>query len=305
MAADMDSDCYGPVSSGVSHSRPQFPNWYTDDVLLYHAGEAEHCTLYSSELLYCRPPRLYFSTSTALLGSDSSTSTMTSFADANTSQSEGSRGVGSGPQKNIATFGVSDTHGTEEAPRVHARRAWPATLTEVATEEFDLGTNDAGAPIRECHHPAWSVSGESILCTNHRPAEPYPRGAESDSRLLYMYSRTGSTWSGAELVFTPLTPDDLSTDFGSLFPMEGDPSCQIYTYKYAEWCGTDNYIVATVFCSDDDYVEENPIFSSRVFLIQRSPLIYIDLTRFIEQELGLSVGEMHGIYSTCALIEGN
>lgn len=306
---DMETGGVGIPDWGVSHSRPQFPNWYGEETFLYHKGDRDECTLYSNEIVGEDMGWLLFSSRRALLGSDASVSRETSFADANTNRAAEPGSLTSGPPKSVTTFGVSTTHGTREAPRVHALSPWPLSSTEVATEEFVLGRNLAGAPIFECHHPAWNVSGDSILCTAHDPTERYPATSglpeaarDRRSRLLYMFTKSGLHWSGADVPFTPLFPVELNTNFGDRFPLAGSPSCHIYTYKYAEWCGTDDYIVATLFCSSD-YLED-PIFSSRVFLIRRSDdkPQYYDITRMIELELGLSAGELHGIYSTCSRV---
>lgn len=286
---------YGRKESGGIINRPQFPNWYDDDALLYHTGEQGDTTLYRSTVT--DDAAYTFGEAEALLGPRSGVSTTTSFADASTRQSDGaSAGM------RVTTFGP---HGeADAAPRVHRLNPLSATSTEVETQDFSLGMNMAGTHIAECHHPTWNPGGTKVMCTAHGtdayPLETYPVGGGPQLRFLYMYGQSASRWSGATPAFTPLTPAALATRFGALFPTGGMPQCRIYTYKYAEWCASENYIVATVFCSDDFYNRTNPAFSSRVMLIQINPLRYIDLTSIVEGATGAALGEIHGIYSTCS-----
>lgn len=284
--------------SGASNTRPQFPNWYDNDTLLFHSGKEGENTLYKASI--SNELWLRFGDPEALLGPASSSSTTTSFADANTRRNDVAGRSTKPTQKKVATFGESTSLGTNVVPRVHGIGPSPTGAADIPTQEFSLGANMAGATINECHHPAWNFSGDRVLCTNQDPREHYPSAAASWSRLLYMYEQGGGTWGNASPAFVPLTPSQLAARFGSSYPNTGTPQCRTYTYKYAEWCASDDYIVATLFCSDDDYNSTNPIFSSRVILIRLYPLEYIDLTRIVERSLGLDRGALHGIYSTCS-----
>lgn len=316
-AMDFDTREVTQVASGYRNSttkvntKPQFPNWYDESTLLFHAGERGDCTLYRSQI--DDPLDLHFGSAEALLGPKSGVSTTTSFADANTRWATGD-GVSttadsSREKRRVATFGPGPGSSGAEAPRVHGLTPKRSSATEIVAEEFDLGFNMEARPIESCHHPAWNPGGNRIMCTSQDPSETYNTPGDNLLRFLYTYTYNSADelWYDPQPPFTPLTPAELEAEFGSLFPESGDPHCEIYTYKFAEWCASDNYIVATLFCSaqrkhidsDDPY----NIITSRVMLIRRFPVRYTDITRIVEKSRGLRPGQTHGVYSTCARVE--
>lgn len=297
-AMDLDGRGVTLVASGTGDARPQFPNWFQEGTLLFHAGAKDAATSYSAQV--ADEGDLRFGTPRALLGPASGTSTGTSFADANTRTATAmSEPFG---HLDVTTFGVSTEHGTREQPRVHSLRASSPGSGSVATQEFDLGVNRRGETIGECHHSAWNPGGDTILCTVHDPPERYPSGAASTSRLLYMYRRVAGEWRAVSpQPFDPLEPEELFSTFPSLYPLaDAEPGCERYSYKYAEWCVGDDHLVATVFCENGLDSKSDPIFVSRVHLIHVPSRSYYDLTSEVERFEGVSEGEYHGIFSTCA-----
>lgn len=300
---------YGEKVDGVN-SRPQFPNWYDENTLLFHSGEQDDCTLYKSQIDDAHD--LHFGAAEALLGPRSDVSTTTSFADASTRRDAKDVGTSHSisPRRDpsVATFGSNPTSDGFETPRVHALAPASPTATAVRTQEFDLGENMEGNGINTCHHPAWNPSGNRILCTSQNPSEAYNNPKDNYLRFLYSYSETNGTWSDPNPVFIPFTPEELEDQFGPVFPRNGTPHCEIYTYKFAEWCASDDYIVATLFCSTQDEnsgasASNDIIISSRVMLIRRFPVRYTDITGIVEASRGLSSGQTHGVYSTCKRVE--
>lgn len=311
-AMDLNTRAVTQVASGIRTSdintKPQFPNWYDENTLLFHTGERGDCTLFRSQLDDSED--LHFGAAEALMGPRSDVSTTTSFADANTrSRSGGLESMADPFSKQIprvATFGPYTTE--TDAPRVHSLTPETPGGSQILVQKFSLGSNMEGQDIEKCHHPAWNPSGNRIMCTSQKPNEEYHVEGDNLLRFLYTYSSVGGLWSDPEAAFTPLTPEELEIEFGRIFPASGSPHCEIYTYKFAEWCASDDYIVATVFCSaqrrdistsDDPYT----IISSRVMLIRRFPVRYTDITRIVERSRGLRPGMVHGVYSTCARVE--
>ena len=168
-------------------------------------------------------------------------------------------------------------------------------------QEFELGD----APdFSSCHHPAWNRWGDRIICTRHYKAETRLSGdTEYNLRMLYEFlpSTLGNWTSPSGHLFSPLSPNDLHERWPDIYPTSSKKL--IYTYKFAEWCGSDDFVVATLFVSREDQT----ILCSRVLLIRIAENgvtlddpEYHDLTSRVEDTLSLERGVVQGVYSTCS-----
>lgn len=268
------------VDSGTgSPDRPQFPNWYSSDDLLYHKTDSGvGSTLWLANLSS--------GSRTALLGPGGAYSTSGSYQDANTAP-DGVR---------IATFGeLSDGNAR---PQTNEYDGGDYQETPAFTAEYD------GRRVSACHHPAWNKSGDRILCTNQSNFEELTDG--SHQRLLYAYQWDGSAWLADGAVFEPPSEVELA----EFLPKGSDSrSFERYTYKYAEWCVSDDYLIATLFGDDGGDSDEFSVVSSRVVLIKvgrstRAVLGMWDITRAVEDAEGYSEGELRSVFATCAGTRG-
>lgn len=296
----------------------RFPAWYVGDRLLYNRGtdpaRPGAGTLYSA--------RLDFRAGVAhlqpgWLGAEGAAYTETDFNDPAVAPDSGGGGVSS---RRIATFGENaKTTGAacgvaeEGVPRVHRGLA----PTEDEFECFSLGVNRGDREINSCQHPSWSLDGTAIYCWQHNPEDVSPENREAVLALPYVYrpSKGSESWSqvtDGETAFTELLASALEEQFGGLFPAlpsgakKGGPYCRVTAYKHAMECGTANFMVMTLFCSDATYNNHasGDVFSSRVVLVRKEPLTYWDLTGMIETTLGQSPGTLHGIYADCGAALG-
>jgi len=215
------------------------------------------------------------------------------------------------------------THGslTESEPddRDPKPRVSPASHLGGAgapTEEFVLGwsakylgggdwsTSAETRPITECHHPAWSTSGAEIACHAHLPSVRFnddPTAAEPLVKLTYTYRRAGSVWGNPVLAFDPGSPDSLQASLGAGMPKAVCVS--EYSYKQAEFCLADGYMILTLFCRGpkpaDDPDAKGLVTRSRVLIVRREPLRIWDVTGWIESLTGATEGTLRSQVGTC------
>ena len=281
----------GSVATGTAEEdRPHFPNWYTNDILLYHTKSGDdHGTLWATTS--STPPFAPY----RLLGQGGLYENDTSFKDANTHPNpEHSAGL---PPR-IVTFGGAFKSASglpEQTPRV-------TNFLGSFEEALDL-TGEGDETFTECHHPAWNVSGTEILCMRNREPE-HPDGRRQPwLKALYKFSwdERSSTWRNRGLLFVACSLDALKSTFPAFFSTVNVAGV---TYKYAEWCGSDKHVLATVYLSDDD---EN-VLMSRVMLIDistpKTPT-YRDISSVVERmgpdSGGGSRTNWHAIYGTCSV----
>ena len=75
------------------------------------------------------------------------------------------------------------------------------------------------------------------------------------------------------------------------------PPDSLITYKFGHWCGSDRYVVATVFAQAS---ERDPVLQSRVLLFDtRAPQEMWDLTDVIEALEGVPRGTWRAMFSAC------
>lgn len=183
-------------------------------------------------------------------------------------------------------------------------------------------------------HPAWSPSGEKILCTRYQDAEEVianhlvvpPIGTVTYGlRRLFVFEWDGSGWvpSGADAegvagalveVLVDAAFDRISVDSSGvalgLFPprADDDPSgagCATYVWKFAEWCASERFVVSTVYCTDNAQAGDVALHS-RVVLIDTltsgAADGYTDLISVIEDATGVSRGTYSGAFAACATV---
>jgi hypothetical protein len=170
---------------------------------------------------------------------------------------------------------------------------------EVETFDLDFAT-DGG---EECHHPAWNISGDRILCHRHEPRERFGDIQNRQFlRMLYLfaYDAFRGGWSSPtrqpQRVFEPRPPARMEAQF----PQFESSRCNDYFYKYGEWCGTDDHVLVTVYCKD----VYDAVVSSRVMVIDTStdPPTYRDVTAAIEDYERVprdEQGTWRGLFGTC------
>lgn len=202
---------------------------------------------------------------------------------------------GDGPLRAVAFGPVPTPDHLDLVPHVETLTAEGAPTGDITA--FDLGRNASGAPIRECHHPAWNYAGDAILCMVHQPAETVDGLA---TRLLYTWTRdTTGRWTNPRRTFEPLRLDRLPLPSAALFA--DTTSYQHVTYKYAQWCGTDDWVLATVYASNRSTVRRGEDdLASRLMLIHLHPVDYVDLTSLVEQAEHRELGALASFTGTCS-----
>lgn len=284
------------VVSGVRDGatfRPAFPEWYDNDTLLYH-GELDNVN--PAEGTLWRVPASGGSAATALRGPGTAVLAGYQFQDVEVSRQDQDRIVahtddlsGNGPYPMVSS--LSDPTQVEEFER-------PLTM----------GEGGPAQRIAECHHPSWNPSGERILCMQNDPIQAAPGHlSENKFRLLYQFEKGPVKWevvgSNGGVMFLPM--EAAAYEATGVFPMDSAqaPFCRIMSYKYAQWCGRNNYLVVTVYCEDNVHNARTPHFTSRVMLIRYDGAVpvYWDLTDLIRQVYFPTVEKINfqGIFATC------
>lgn len=302
-------DLAGGADQAVGREKSaRFPTWYDDETLLYTRSTRDGDALMSAPI----PSSLRsgaLRTPSLVLGPGSGVKDTLAFDDADVRQ--GWSPTDTHPP--IVSFGKDlSGGGSATVPRVHAL-AWQGAAARAGTnwqpEPFQLGTvrTMPGQAVRDCQHPSWSVDGASIYCWNHSSRDRWP--ADNARSLLEMtYRYTWSSAAGAwvqspeKWAFIPPDPATLAQLSHGLFPAASSasaPHCEVTAYKQASECGSSDYMVMTLFCSDATYNVAYPTFASRVLLVHREPFAYWDLTGLVEAQEGRSLGTVQGIYSAC------
>lgn len=208
---------------------------------------------------------------------------------------DGPHSVKLGPK--MATFGV-DASGFER-PQV-------SNLDGSEPESFSMGADPTHLT---CHHPAWNPDGTAIVCQREDDnVEIAPRTYEK-GLYRFEWSALGNQWNNVGPLFPSPSPADIEIAMGTtpagtpLFP--GDttqlPFCATRAWKSPEWCYSEDFVVVTLTCSHPSVHFVHNIFTSRVVLVDMrgtSPVLY-DLTRQLEELLGIAEGSYHAIFATC------
>lgn len=291
---DNDGTAGPSVYWGGGTQTPQYGNWLTDDVVLYnrHGSSGSSVWAVGSWPDFIDPLG-------PMLGPAASDSD--SFQDPNVSHNAVDA-VGTEPR--IVTFGGV---GGELIPRV-------VGMLGEREHAFDLPQHLGGADFTQCHHPAWRPDGEQILCTRIQEAEVIDG---YDVSRLYGFTYDGaSLWNDPSALVEFLSPEDFNSMFPwptaapkGLFPPRDDSAlagtCAGYVWKYAEWCGSERFLIATVFCTDaDPFGLPFQALASRVVLIDlhadtATTAAYTDLTAIIERLEHAEPGSYDGAFATC------
>lgn len=278
----------------------RFPVWYNNNTLLYSRNSRNGSALLSVDI----PNALRLgpiSPATPVLGAGSGLHESIDFDDADVRQGWSPSDV----HPPVVSFGMDHSLGeTTPVPHVHGLME---NSSHWQTESFKLGTarTSPKTPVTSCQHPTWSVDGQSIYCWNHSAFDRWPNARSLlEMTYRYIWSNAESAWvqSPETWAFTAPSPAVLSEMSSGLFPPgspDVSPSCKIIAYKQASECGSSDYMITSLFCSDIKYNAAYPSFVSRVILVHREPFAYWDLTGLIEAQDGLPLGTIQGNYSTC------
>jgi len=165
----------------------------------------------------------------------------------------------------------------------------------VFEEHFAETTLPGGSrKLRQCHHPTWSPSGQSVACFGHAPRVEYLNWFV---RPVYRFDRNPGAapeWQAAGLLFPIPSPLEVATSFGSiltspLFPLpSGAGTCETYAFKYPRWIRRD-FVVVTLYCE-----RNREVISSRTVLVRLSDGRIFDLVRFVEATQGVPRNSWRG-----------
>lgn len=324
----------GVAGGSDSYTRPTYPNWYDDTTLLFERTGDGSSNKDWRHTLWQASSWPDFTSLTATAGPGSGNQDEESYADPNTTADSIDRpGMG----QRVVTFGGAQTtlpHGgfyTQRVPRTSTRYGGDV---EEAVLPADWATPAQSA---ECHHPAWNVSGDEILCTRYQSPEIITGGdSDQDARRLWVLSWDGTSWGNAQplvglltrIGFNETSKDPFQLLVNNVFPprtgpIGSDAVCADYVWKFGEWCGSNRYVVATLYCTNDAFpppVGEGDdaqgvdveVLSSRVMLIDLmndddagmgTPDAYVDLVSFLEYIEGAVPGSWHGWFATCTPVE--
>lgn len=268
---------------GGDAQRPEWPEWLSDSALLFDmktgdTNGVQNKTLYSIDVMdLTRPGSI-----TARWGSEAGVPSGL--------QDPAVRTTAAGTE--IVAFGPTESGGGPGYTPIVATIS-PGGVVGTAQTRVSLGKNASGNAIKECHHPAFNVSGDEILCMVHEPSE---KVGGQRTKLLYSFKKnTGGDWLNAGRTFSPREISATGMDSESLFT-----GCNSVVYKYAQWCGDNDYVITNLYCAGEGSGGRgSSIAASRVVLIGRSKQQYVDITSLVEKSKGLSVGDMSGWSATC------
>lgn len=276
---------------GDAGMRPEWPEWLDDDTLLFSSKTGtedgkEQKTIFAVEVADLARPGAPVARAGAGVSGWTGVQDPAVFRGSSSSQL-----VAFGP----VPGGSSEAYQLELAAVDGAGKPLATPLVIAA------GNNAAGQPIQGCHHPAWNASGDRIMCMVHRPSETVGGMA---TKLLYTYVRDGAgKWAIGGRAFEPLTPEAAKLAVAS--KLSASAGCELLTYKYAQYCASDDYVVATLYCSTGGKSSGRgaEIGASRVVVIRTNPVEYIDITGLVEREQGLSPGALSSFTGTCRAVD--
>lgn len=297
----------GTPGPAVFHGRgtevPQYGNWLSEDWVIFNKSSGDEKSVW-----LVGPWPDFDHGPAAELGPDAGVEV--SYQDPNVSHNAADA---ASREARIVTFGGA---GGELIPRV-------VGMFGERERAFDLPQTIDGADFTQCHHPAWRPDGQQILCTRIQSAEVTDDGYKM-SRLFGFTYDGASLWTDPTALVEFLSPEDFNSMFpapaaapNGLFPPknEGAPAgtCAGYVWKYAEWCGSERFLIATVFCTDaaGPDVPDFQAIASRVVLIDlyadtATTAAYTDLTGIIEALEGLEAdvepGSFDGVFATCGAV---
>ncbi|MFN2114087.1 MAG: hypothetical protein ACK2T6_00095 [Anaerolineae bacterium] len=317
--------------------RGRYPNWQTDDGLLFsreaysdddYEGFPQWWDLYRVGIDYVKGDAALSPIQAALVFGDVYGSVdTTSYAAEDPFTSPLARDLVAahthrGDGKGLCEAPDGTLVGAADASKC---MAIPAVIDLASTTSPGIIDVDYGAAgINSCAHLALNSDGTQLLCTEQLTWTPADNcrtcGEKVNQDRIYGFDYDAETGryepmvGGGEygLLFRHLGPVGLHV-FDSRYPTADTPGpgglyCERgYLHKYAEWCGTDDYVVATVFCSTEaaSWAGEATLYS-RIMLIDISDRLYpeyYDVTSELERLTHAREGSYHGFSATCANYE--
>ncbi len=293
-------NCTKVVEDPNGHTGPSFPNWYQDDLLLYTGGlpwGEDEKRVYGVEIKG-DPPRK--GDLIPLMGPgwdppperpDTRFSQDHGFQDPYTARDGSGR---------ITSFGRSSETEQPRKPSVHTitGQMSPSQQSPASVrQEFDLGPRvDGRKEIQECHHPSFNPSGDRISCSEQKTVEIIDH---TQFRLIYEYQE--SYWNKWEQVGLAFHRKRHLTDWlPAPFQRWVGRKDVILTYKQSEWCGSDRYMVVTLFADRVNDDETRDSLKSLVYLVDRHTQVMTDLTAIVAREMRMdNPGTINGQYATC------
>jgi len=130
---------------------------------------------------------------------------------------------------------------------------------------------------------------------------------DNDPSGLYEFSVTSSNSQDGTLFrhLNPVELYELDNRYRDYNHSNTGPPCQTYFYKYASFCGTNDHLVATVFCVSEDTVDSpKQLINSNTVIIditdRENPEFYL-LNHYLRDQLGYS-SRVHfeGYTGTCS-----
>jgi len=279
----------------TASDRPQWPEWWFDDLVLFETSRdldpdgKDKVDDYRT-LWYLDKPS---SPPIKLLGPDDPDALFDGAG-----YSFGNPRVSPVNPNEFVTFGGDSAHQNgQPVPHVHS-----VTGNGLTTDQFRLKDG-----MESCQHPDFSPDGERVLCTRQSTVEDGASDGADEVRALFVYDRNDPHWSNQRELFTRIPLNDAG--FPSTFQPSG-ASCDRLTYKHAHWCGTDDLLVADVFCTEnpgnDATVDPNDwaVTASRTFLIDLSEgqTRYYDVTAAVEEKLGAAPGSLRSKFPTVRVL---
>lgn len=285
----IDSDGDPPGEEGIYYSAsdeaswPYFPTWLNDSVLYFGIEENTEGTLVA---IY---PDVSGSSPWKFAGPGGTFNNDETYKDPEWSEAA----------DKLVTFGVA----TEDLTPPQVSDALGGNI-----EPLELGQLSNGRDLKECHHPSWNPEGDGFLCTH--TGDPEEVG-ETRLRQLYRFGQLGGEWESRGPLIAAPSEEELQDELRDVFPAdEADGPNRLYTYKYAQWCGREDYVVAALMYSQLESDKEFKIEQSRVVLLrydQSSGKVEAiwDLVSAVEEyerDLGKYAphGSMRGHFSTCS-----
>lgn len=173
-------------------------------------------------------------------------------------------------------------------------------ILALSSQEFSQG--GPATPLEGCAHAAWAPDGSALLCTEQGTASLALLGLQS---RIYRVPFSASAFAAGTSGIVPTIAEPLFTHRlpAAVFPLAPGQDCDVFHHKYAEWCGDNTHVIATIGCAMDIGGGITSLLYDRVFLVDiTNPLapVYTDLIAPIEASRGLSPYAMTGFTGTCA-----
>jgi hypothetical protein len=193
-----------------------------------------------------------------------------------------------------------------------ARRGVPtlaaAELSSGKVWRYQLTNTEPGhqVPLSGCAHAAWRPDGEAILCTEHKTEA---LGALGLHYRLYEIPFDPSAPAGVVRLDTK--PMFTHKPVKDLFTLPSGEECSTLVYKYAQYCGDGDHVIATATCDCRTPAcqargrggkTQAAVGFARVFLIDRTrpeQPVYHDLTSATEDIAGVGRGGYGALTGTC------